>query len=66
MSPDTTRATVPAIPTPTMNSDKQWNTRSLGLRFAADAASAAVAGALICPIITIIDRYAPYLISPRK
>jgi hypothetical protein len=43
------------LPKPTTG--KEWNTRSLGLRFGADFASAAVAGALICPIITIIDRY---------
>lgn len=60
MSRDAGRAAVPVIPIPTTKSDKQWNTRSLGLRFAADAASAAVAGALICPIITIIDRCVPY------
>lgn len=34
-----------------------WNTRNLGLRLATDAASAAGAAALICPIITCIDRY---------
>ncbi|EEA24536.1 hypothetical protein TMatcc_007640 [Talaromyces marneffei ATCC 18224] len=56
MARDAAQAGVPAIPIPTTKSGKQWNTRSLGLRFAADAASAAVAGALICPIITIIDR----------
>ena len=57
MSRDAAQPAVPAIPIPTTKLDKQWNTRSLGLRFAADAASAAAAGALICPIITIIDRY---------
>lgn len=33
------------------------NTKNLGLRLGADAASAVVAGALVAPIITIIDRY---------
>jgi len=33
-----------------------WNTRNLGLRLGADAASAASASALIAPIITIIDQ----------
>ncbi|EED18289.1 conserved hypothetical protein [Talaromyces stipitatus ATCC 10500] len=56
MSRDATQAKVPAIPISTAKSENKWNTRSLGLRFAADATSAAVAGALICPIITIIDR----------
>ncbi|KAJ9315859.1 hypothetical protein DTO271D3_3837 [Paecilomyces variotii] len=37
-------------------STKAWNTDSLGLRLGVDAASAATAGALICPLITIIDR----------
>lgn len=35
---------------------RSWNTDSLGLRFGVDVASATTAGALICPIITIIDR----------
>ncbi|KAJ5565114.1 hypothetical protein N7513_001356 [Penicillium frequentans] len=33
-----------------------WNTRNLGLRLGVDVASAASAGALTCPLITIIDR----------
>ncbi|KAJ5929583.1 hypothetical protein N7454_006533 [Penicillium verhagenii] len=33
-----------------------WNTQSLGLRLGVDVASAASAGALTCPLITIIDR----------
>ncbi|KAJ5935559.1 hypothetical protein N7466_005106 [Penicillium verhagenii] len=33
-----------------------WNTRNLGLRLGVDLASAASAGALTCPLITIIDR----------
>ncbi|KAL1856793.1 hypothetical protein Plec18167_005202 [Paecilomyces lecythidis] len=37
-------------------STKAWNTDSLGLRLGVDTASAAAAGALICPLITIIDR----------
>ncbi|KAH8690879.1 hypothetical protein BGW36DRAFT_61167 [Talaromyces proteolyticus] len=45
-----------AVPARVKDTAKQWNTRSLGLRLGADAASAAVAGALICPLITIIDR----------
>ncbi|PCG90736.1 Hypothetical protein PENO1_063420 [Penicillium occitanis (nom. inval.)] len=66
MSRDAARAAVPAIPIPTTKSDKQWNTRSLGLRFAVDAASAAVAGALICPIITIIDRYVRFHVLGKE
>jgi hypothetical protein len=34
----------------------QWNTKDLGLRLGVDVASAAAAGALTCPLITIIDR----------
>lgn len=34
-----------------------WNTRLLGSRFGVDIASAATAGALTCPAITVIDRY---------
>lgn len=35
----------------------KWNTKNLGLRLGADAVGASCAGALIAPIITIIDRY---------
>lgn len=34
-----------------------WNTKDLGLRLGVDVASAASAGALTCPLITIIDRF---------
>lgn len=34
-----------------------WNTKDLGQRLGVDVASAATAGALTCPLITIIDRY---------
>lgn len=34
-----------------------WNTKDLGKRLGVDVASAATAGALTCPLITIIDRY---------
>ncbi|OJD12757.1 hypothetical protein AJ78_06697 [Emergomyces pasteurianus Ep9510] len=37
-------------------STSKWNTDSLGSRLAVDAASAAGAASLICPIITIIDK----------
>ncbi|KAL4793852.1 hypothetical protein BDV19DRAFT_365955 [Aspergillus venezuelensis] len=43
-----------AIPTPTQ--DRQWNTNRLGARLGADVVSAAAAGALTCPVITVIDR----------
>ncbi|CAI7604296.1 unnamed protein product [Penicillium discolor] len=33
-----------------------WNTKDLGQRLGVDVASAATAGALTCPLITIIDR----------
>ncbi|KAJ5579999.1 uncharacterized protein N7459_005984 [Penicillium hispanicum] len=33
-----------------------WNTKDLSLRLGVDVASAATAGALTCPLITIIDR----------
>lgn len=35
----------------------KWNTKDLALRLGVDVASAATAGALTCPLITIIDRY---------
>jgi hypothetical protein len=35
---------------------KNWDTRNLGWRIGADAVSAASAGVLVAPIITVIDR----------
>ncbi|KAJ5338723.1 hypothetical protein N7452_005451 [Penicillium brevicompactum] len=35
---------------------RPWNTKDLGKRLGVDIASAATAGALTCPLITIIDR----------
>jgi hypothetical protein len=36
----------------------QWNTDSLVKRLGVDLASAMSAAAMICPVITVIDRYA--------
>ena len=36
--------------------DSTWKTQDLGFRLGVDVASAATAGALTCPLITIIDR----------
>ncbi|KAM5451792.1 hypothetical protein MaudCBS49596_003620 [Microsporum audouinii] len=44
------------VPESVLGGARRWNTGNLGSRLAVDAASAATAGALICPIITIIDR----------
>ena len=41
---------------------KSWNTHRLGWRVGADFASAASAGVLVAPVITIIDRYEPLII----
>ncbi|KAL4738868.1 Cys/Met metabolism PLP-dependent enzyme-domain-containing protein [Aspergillus similis] len=38
------------------SSTKSWNTNRLGARFGIDIVSAATAGALTCPVITVIDR----------
>lgn len=38
------------------NEQKQWNTKDLPWRLGSDVAAAASAGALVAPIITIIDR----------
>lgn len=51
------RSTISAAST--MKSQKAaptWNSKDLGLRLGVDVASAATAGALTCPLITIIDR----------
>lgn len=47
------QATAPATKT---NAASTWNTKDLGLRLGVDVASAGTAGALTCPLITIIDR----------
>lgn len=56
-------AVMPSIampPSPSTQTQTQtqhrWNTKNLVRRIGADAASAACAGALIAPIITVIDR----------
>lgn len=36
--------------------EREYNTNKLGLRLAADAAAAASAGALVAPLITMIDK----------
>ncbi|KAL4952427.1 Cys/Met metabolism PLP-dependent enzyme-domain-containing protein [Aspergillus filifer] len=51
---DLRRAVTLTIPSPTQN--KSWNTNRLGARLGADVVSAAAAGALTCPVITVIDR----------
>lgn len=43
-----------ALPIPSR--DKKWNTNRLGARLGVDVVSAATAGALTCPVITVIDR----------
>lgn len=37
--------------------ESRWNTENLALRLAADVASASSAGALLAPLISIIDKY---------
>ncbi|KAF2834194.1 hypothetical protein M501DRAFT_1001421 [Patellaria atrata CBS 101060] len=50
-------ATIPTVvPTPNVPKLTEWNTQHLGLRLGADVAAAASAGALVAPIISIIDR----------
>ncbi|KAI5239409.1 hypothetical protein E4T43_06787 [Aureobasidium subglaciale] len=44
------------MPTPTTTTTNTWNTHNLGLRLAADVASAASAAALVAPVITAIDK----------
>ncbi|OJJ46486.1 hypothetical protein ASPZODRAFT_151999 [Penicilliopsis zonata CBS 506.65] len=51
---DDLRRATQDTPLPTVSS--KWNTDRLGLRLGVDLASATAAGALTCPIITIIDR----------
>lgn len=44
------------VPETVLGGARRWNTRDLGSRLAVDVVSAATAGALICPMITIIDK----------
>lgn len=43
-------------PETVMKPTTSWNTKNLGLRLGVDVASAATSGALVAPLITIIDR----------
>ncbi|KKZ65712.1 hypothetical protein EMCG_08493 [[Emmonsia] crescens] len=57
VSTPTVRAPMPGVGSKSGSlSTSKWNTDSLGSRLAVDAASAAGAASLICPIITIIDK----------
>lgn len=47
-------------PTTQIASKRTWNTENLGLRLSSDLLSAASAGALVAPVISIIDRYAVF------
>ncbi|PLN76947.1 hypothetical protein BDW42DRAFT_177724 [Aspergillus taichungensis] len=44
------------VPVPGVSPKKAWNTDRLAMRFGVDVTSAAIAGALTCPVITVIDR----------
>ncbi|KAL4869399.1 hypothetical protein BDV12DRAFT_168083 [Aspergillus spectabilis] len=44
------------VPQPIVSPTKAWNTNRLGARLGVDVVSAATAGALTCPVITVIDR----------
>ncbi|GBF66816.1 membrane protein [Trichophyton mentagrophytes] len=44
------------VPETVLGGTRRWNTGNLGSRLAVDVVSAATAGALICPMITIIDK----------
>ncbi|KAF4158932.1 hypothetical protein CNMCM6936_001087 [Aspergillus lentulus] len=50
-----------------VTASSKWNTDKLGMRLGVDIASAMTAGALTCPVITVIDRYIPStsLVQPR-
>lgn len=47
------KPSLPALPT---SSSTHWNTNKLGLRLGSDALAASAAGALVAPLITMIDR----------
>lgn len=53
MAPTSTPSTVD-LPAPSLQ--PKWNTKNLGLRIAADCASAAAAASMVAPLIAIVDR----------
>ncbi|KAL1643030.1 hypothetical protein SLS61_009418 [Didymella pomorum] len=50
------KPSIPAITTSTSPSSTQWDTNKLGLRLGSDAIAAFSAGALVAPVITMIDK----------
>lgn len=55
-TPSTVTPTAPSATQALKSPAAQWNTKNLGLRLCADAAAAAMAGALVAPVITAIDK----------
>ncbi|KAJ5895305.1 hypothetical protein N7495_006996 [Penicillium taxi] len=51
-----TDTSIPKVSTTVPKQASKWNSKDLGRRLGVDLVSAASAGALTCPIITIIDR----------
>lgn len=60
--PELKMSSTPQLPAPKPKLDaavkpqRKWNTKNLGGRLATDLVSAASAGAMIAPVISIIDR----------
>ena len=52
----TTPTRAPKVAEP-MAEARNWNTKNLGLRLAADACSGLAAATLVAPLITIIDKH---------
>ncbi|KAF3039819.1 hypothetical protein E8E11_004028 [Didymella keratinophila] len=50
------KPSIPTITTSKPMSSTQWNTNKLGLRLGSDAIAAFAAGALVAPVITMIDK----------
>lgn len=49
-------SSTPTPASPPTPSTTQWNTNKLGLRLGSDALAASAAGALVAPLITMIDK----------
>ena len=50
------------LPAPSLQ--PKWNTKNLGLRVAADFASAAAAASMVAPLIAIVDRSVAPALGP--
>jgi hypothetical protein len=54
---------MPSKPAVEEKPQRTWNTKNIGLRLAADFASASAAASMIAPLIAVIDKFVFHLLS---